>query len=95
MPDEPRSPEVRAADHAAIERLADDLVPALIAKLSASGLGDGISFREPGRLWAMSLTLLPLATFWFASPIIAYMLSRPITRLPTAFSPASRAPAER
>ena len=40
MPDEPRPPEVRAADHAAIERLADDLVPALIAKLSASGLGE-------------------------------------------------------
>ena len=40
MPDEPRPPEQRAADHAAIERLADDLVPALIAKLSASGLGE-------------------------------------------------------
>ena len=40
MPDEPRPPEGRAADHAAIERLADDLVPALIAKLSASGLGE-------------------------------------------------------
>jgi acetyl-CoA carboxylase biotin carboxyl carrier protein len=40
VPDEPRSPEGRAADHAAIERLADDLVPALIAKLSASGLGE-------------------------------------------------------
>ena len=40
MPDEPRPPERRAADHAAIERLADDLVPALIAKLSASGLGE-------------------------------------------------------
>jgi biotin carboxyl carrier protein len=38
--DEPRAPEGRAADHAAIERLADDLVPALIAKLSASGLGE-------------------------------------------------------
>ncbi|MBA2382675.1 MAG: acetyl-CoA carboxylase biotin carboxyl carrier protein subunit [Chloroflexi bacterium] len=37
---EPRSPEERAADHAEIERLADDLVPALIAKLSASGLGE-------------------------------------------------------
>ena len=37
---EPRSPERRAADHAAIERLAEDLVPALIAKLSASGLGE-------------------------------------------------------
>ncbi|HET7030868.1 MAG TPA: hypothetical protein VFI34_10185 [Candidatus Limnocylindrales bacterium] len=40
MPDEPRPPEQRAADHAAIERLADELVPALIAKLSASGLGE-------------------------------------------------------
>jgi biotin carboxyl carrier protein len=40
VPDEPRPPEGRAADHAAIERLADDLVPALIAKLSASGLGE-------------------------------------------------------
>jgi biotin carboxyl carrier protein len=36
----PRTAESRAADHAAIERLADDLVPALIAKLSASGLGE-------------------------------------------------------
>src|SRR5262249_42466968 len=40
VPDEPRAPEQRAADHAAIARLADDLVPALIAKLSASGLGE-------------------------------------------------------
>ena len=40
MPDEPRSLDGRAADHAAIERLAEDLVPALIAKLSASGLGE-------------------------------------------------------
>jgi biotin carboxyl carrier protein len=39
-PTQPRAPEVRAADHAAIERLADDLVPALIAKLAASGLGE-------------------------------------------------------
>jgi biotin carboxyl carrier protein len=30
----------READHAAIDRLADDLVPALIAKLSATGLGE-------------------------------------------------------
>jgi biotin carboxyl carrier protein len=30
----------RAADHAAIDRLADELVPALIAKLSATGLGE-------------------------------------------------------
>ena len=37
---EPRSAEDRAADHATIDRLAEDLVPALIAKLSASGLGE-------------------------------------------------------
>jgi biotin carboxyl carrier protein len=47
VPDEPRPPERRAADHAAIERLADDLVPALIAKLSASGLGE-IEVGEDG-----------------------------------------------
>jgi biotin carboxyl carrier protein len=37
---EPRSPEDRVADHATIDRLAEDLVPALIVKLSASGLGE-------------------------------------------------------
>jgi biotin carboxyl carrier protein len=37
---EPRSLEARVADHATIDRLAEDLVPALIAKLSASGLGE-------------------------------------------------------
>lgn len=36
----PRSTSDRRADHAAIDRLADELVPALIAKLSASGLGE-------------------------------------------------------
>lgn len=36
----PRSADGRVADHAAIERLTDDLVPALIAKLAASGLGE-------------------------------------------------------
>ncbi len=36
----PRTADERAADHAAIARLAEDLVPALIAKLSASGLGE-------------------------------------------------------
>ena len=35
-----RSSIDREADHAAIDRLADELVPALIAKLSASGLGE-------------------------------------------------------
>ncbi|HEX2755928.1 MAG TPA: hypothetical protein VHM48_10715 [Candidatus Limnocylindrales bacterium] len=53
---EPRTAEARAADHAAIDRLAEDLVPALIAKLSASGLGEievaeetwTIRVRRPG-----------------------------------------------
>jgi biotin carboxyl carrier protein len=53
---EARTVDARAADHAAIERLAEDLVPALIAKLSASGLGEieiaeeawTIRVRRPG-----------------------------------------------
>jgi biotin carboxyl carrier protein len=40
-----RKPETRAADHAAINRLADELVPALAAKLAATGLGE-IEVRE-------------------------------------------------
>jgi biotin carboxyl carrier protein len=40
-----RSPAERAADHAAIDRLSGDLLPALVAKLSASGLGE-IEVRE-------------------------------------------------
>jgi biotin carboxyl carrier protein len=40
-----RSPDARAADHAAIDRLADELVPALAAKLGATGLGE-IEIRE-------------------------------------------------
>jgi biotin carboxyl carrier protein len=36
----PRTSGDRAADHAAIDRLTEDLVPALIAKLSATGLGE-------------------------------------------------------
>ncbi|HET9614154.1 MAG TPA: hypothetical protein VFP22_05005 [Candidatus Limnocylindrales bacterium] len=51
-----RSEAGRRADHAAIDRLADDLVPALIAKLGATGLaeievGEGdwtIRVRRPG-----------------------------------------------
>jgi biotin carboxyl carrier protein len=53
---EPRSLEERVADHATIDRLAEDLVPALIVKLSASGLGEieiaedawTIRVRRPG-----------------------------------------------
>jgi biotin carboxyl carrier protein len=37
---DPRSADERAADHAAIDRLAEELLPALVAKLSASGLGE-------------------------------------------------------
>ncbi|MEA2518485.1 MAG: Biotin-requiring enzyme [Chloroflexota bacterium] len=36
----PRTTDERLADHAAIERLAGELVPALVAKLAASGLGE-------------------------------------------------------
>src|SRR6186997_1532602 len=46
MPDaEERSAAERAADHAAIDRLADGLLPALIAKLGATGLGE-LEVRE-------------------------------------------------
>ena len=40
-----RAPEERRADHAAIDRLADELLPALVAKLGASGLGE-LDVRE-------------------------------------------------
>jgi biotin carboxyl carrier protein len=40
-----RSANKRAADHAAIDRLAGDLLPALVAKLTATGLGE-IEVRE-------------------------------------------------
>lgn len=40
-----RSAEARREDHAAIARLADDLLPALVAKLGASGLGE-LEVRE-------------------------------------------------
>ncbi len=40
-----RSTEERATDHAAIERLGEDLLPALIAKLGATGLGE-LEVRE-------------------------------------------------
>jgi biotin carboxyl carrier protein len=40
-----RAPADRLADHAAIDTLADELIPALIAKLGASGLGE-IEVRE-------------------------------------------------
>lgn len=43
--DDERSPGDRLADHAAIDRLADDLLPALVAKLGATGLGE-IEVRE-------------------------------------------------
>jgi biotin carboxyl carrier protein len=40
-----RDPAERAADHAKIDRLADELLPALVAKLAATGLGE-IEVRE-------------------------------------------------
>ena len=40
QPRRDRTANERAADHAAIDRLADELLPALVAKLSATGLGE-------------------------------------------------------
>ena len=40
QPRPPRSADERIADHAAIERLAEEFLPALIAKLGATGLGE-------------------------------------------------------
>jgi hypothetical protein len=45
-------------DHAAIARLADDLLPALIARLAASGLGE-IEVRERG--WKARLRMPAVA----------------------------------
>lgn len=47
-----RSPAERAADHAAIDRLSGELLPALIAKLGATGLGE-LEVREGG--WRVRL----------------------------------------
>jgi acetyl-CoA carboxylase biotin carboxyl carrier protein len=47
-----RTPDERSADHAAIERLDRELLPALIAKLSVPGLGE-IEIREGG--WRVRL----------------------------------------
>ena len=47
-----RSPEERASDHAAIDRLAAELLPALVAKLGATGLGE-LEVREGG--WRVRL----------------------------------------
>jgi biotin carboxyl carrier protein len=49
MPDQPdpgdRSPAQRQADHASLARLSDTLVPALVAKVTGSGLGE-LEVRE-------------------------------------------------
>jgi biotin carboxyl carrier protein len=47
-----RTAEERAADHAAIDRLSEQLLPALIAKLGATGLGE-LEVREGG--WRVRL----------------------------------------
>jgi len=52
MGSEERDPAARLADHAAIDALTDELIPALIAKLGASGLGE-IEVREGG--WKVRL----------------------------------------
>lgn len=51
-----RSPAERAADHAALDRLAEGLLPALIAKLGATGLGE-LEVREEG--WKIRLRRSP------------------------------------
>lgn len=51
-PSPERTVEQRAADHAAIDRLADEVLPALVAKLGATGLGE-IEVREGG--WKVRL----------------------------------------
>src|SRR6188472_4522723 len=40
-----RTPAQRAADHASLARLSDTLVPALVAKLTGTGLGE-VEVRE-------------------------------------------------
>ena len=57
LPEEARQPDDdagdrRAADHAAIDRLSEELLPALIAKLGATGLGE-LEVREGG--WRVRL----------------------------------------
>jgi biotin carboxyl carrier protein len=57
-------PEDRVADHAAIDRLADELLPALIAKLGATGLGE-LEVRQGGwkvRLRRPAGNAIPTAT---------------------------------
>lgn len=49
-----RDPAARLADHAEIARLADELVPALVAKLGATGLGE-LEVREGG--WRVRLRM--------------------------------------
>lgn len=49
-----RTPDERLADHAEIDRVADELLPALVAKLGASGLGE-LDVRE-GR-WRVRLRM--------------------------------------
>jgi acetyl-CoA carboxylase biotin carboxyl carrier protein len=49
-----RTADERLADHQAIDRLADELLPALVARLSASGLGE-LDVREGA--WRVRLRL--------------------------------------
>ncbi|HET7727904.1 MAG TPA: biotin/lipoyl-containing protein [Candidatus Limnocylindrales bacterium] len=51
-----RTAAERAADHAALDRLAEGLVPALVAKLGATGLGE-LEVREEG--WKVRLRRSP------------------------------------
>lgn len=55
---DPRTPEARALDHATIDRLAEDLVPAIAAKLGATGLAE-IEVHEGG--WRLRVRRPPAA----------------------------------
>lgn len=46
-PDKRRSSEERSADHAGVDRITTDLLPALVARLAATGLGE-VELREEG-----------------------------------------------
>jgi cyclic beta-1,2-glucan synthetase len=74
-----------------------------VAALESLSGGDGLgrsraagdSSAASARFWPLALSLFPLATLWLISPVIGYALSRPISRVPAHFTPASRAVAER
>jgi biotin carboxyl carrier protein len=92
MPDQSgpadRTPAQREADHASLARLADTLVPALVAKLTASGLGE-LEIREGE--WKVRVRRPPGG----AGGAGARRQDRPRIGLHTAAAEAHRPPAAR